>query len=82
MEKASSIRPSPEAKALYFKLLITGARPKWWAFSGAAIANTTGSTDKNAVASAVKKMRTKITKLLASETYPEVDTKASSPLGI
>jgi len=42
MEKASSIRPSPEAKALYFKLLITGARPKWWAFSGAAIANTTG----------------------------------------
>lgn len=49
-----------------------GARRTWRSFSGAAIASEIGATDENAVSSAVKKLRAKISKQLASEIFVEV----------
>jgi len=54
----------------------SGARRKWQAFGGAAIAESIGATDQNAVASAVKKLRAKITKVLGKELGLEVDGQA------
>ncbi len=47
----------------------SGARRTWQSFSGAAIAKKIGAADENAVSSAIKKLRAKITKHLASELY-------------
>lgn len=44
-----------------------GAKHSWRASSGAAIAERIGAADQNAVASAVKKLRNKITRVMAQE---------------
>ncbi|MBT8241386.1 MAG: response regulator, partial [Acidimicrobiia bacterium] len=49
-----------------------GAKHAWRGSSGAAIAERIGAADQNAVASAVKKLRNKITRVMAQEADREV----------